>query len=116
LVPLTGALAVVVIAAGFAAAGNTPAPDAPVGRLVPFYAAHGSGQLASGALLSLGALVFLVFVAVVFSTLRGTGREASATAILCLAGGVIVVVAVTIEAGFALALGDVAGHFNPSAL
>lgn len=114
--PLTGAAAVVVIAAGFAAAGNVPAPDAPTGRLVSFYAAHDTGQLASGALLSLGALLFLAFAAIVFRTLRTAGGEPSATVILCLAGGVIVVVGVTILAGFALALGDVAGRLDRSSL
>jgi hypothetical protein len=107
---------VVVIAAGFAAAGNTPAPDAPVGRLVSFYASHDTGQLASGALLSIGALLFLAFAAIVFRTLRTAAGEPSATAILCLAGGVIAVVGMTILGGFALALGDVAAHFSPPAL
>ncbi len=113
---LAGAAAVVAITAGFGAAGDTPAPDAPVGRLVSFYAAHGTGQLASGALLSLGALLFLVFVAVVFSAFRRAGDEPSATAILCLAGGVIVAVGLTIGAGFALALGDVAQHLGAASL
>jgi hypothetical protein len=83
---------------------------------VSFYAAHGTGQLASGALLSLAALLFLTFVAIVFSTHRIAGGEPSAAAILCLAGGVIVVVGVTILAGFALALGDVAQHVEASSL
>jgi hypothetical protein len=113
---LTGVAAVVVIAAGFATAGNTPAPDAPTGRLVLFYAAHDTGQLASGALLSLGALLFLVFAAFVCSMLRRAGGAPSAMAVLCLAGGVIVVVGLTILAGFALALGDVAQHLGASAL
>jgi hypothetical protein len=110
LLPLTGALAVVAIAVGFAVAGNTPAPDAPTGSLASFYASHGSGQLASGALLSLGGLLFLVFTATVVNVLRLAGGESMA--ILCLAGGVVMVVGLTILAGFALALGDVAQHLD----
>ncbi len=96
--PLIGAAAVVVIAAV-----RRCGADAGAGHVVlqagPVLAAQGTGQLASGALLGFGALLFLAFAAIVYSTLRRAGGEPSATAILCLAGGVIVVVALTIEAG-----------------
>jgi hypothetical protein len=72
---------------GFAAGGNTPTPDASVARLLAFYAAHDTGQLASGALLSLGALLFLAFASIVFRTLLTAAGEPSATAILCIGGG-----------------------------
>ena len=40
LVPLSGVEAVTLIVAGSGAAGKTPKPDAPVGKLVSFYTAH----------------------------------------------------------------------------
>ena len=74
LLPLSGAAAVVLIVASFAAAGSVPKQDAPTSELVSFYADHDTGQLVSASVLSLGALLFLVFVA---SSARhfGTGRE-----------------------------------------
>ncbi len=105
-----------VIAGGLALAGNTPAPDAPTARLVSFYNAHSNGQLASGAVLSVGALLFLVFTATVVDVFRRAGGELAATAILCLAGGVVLVVGITILAGFALALGDASRHLDRNAL
>jgi hypothetical protein len=109
-------VAVVVIAVGLAVAGNTPAPDASTAILVSFYAAHSDGQLASGAVLSVGALLFLAFTATVVDVFRRTAGGLAATAILCLAGGIVVVVGITILAGFALALGDAAQGLDRSAL
>src|SRR4029079_7532861 len=63
LLPLSGAAAVVLIVASFATAGSVPKQDAPTSEVVSFYADHDTGQLVSASVLSLGALLFLVFVA-----------------------------------------------------
>ena len=42
-IPLSGA-AVILIGAGFGAAGSTPSEDAPVSKFVAFYSAHDTGQ------------------------------------------------------------------------
>ena len=92
LLPLSGAAAVVLIVASFAAAGSVPKQDAPTSELVSFYADHDTGQLVSASVLSLGALLFLVFVAILGKTLRhreGTGRAAWT---LCVSGGIVFVV------------------------
>jgi hypothetical protein len=43
-VPLSGVAAVILIVVGSGTAGNTPKRDAPVGKLVSFYAAHDTGK------------------------------------------------------------------------
>lgn len=116
LAPLLGVASVVVIAAGFAAAGNTPAPDAPTGDLIAFYTTHTTGQLASGALLSLGALLFLAFASQLGAALRPAGGPPNAPLVLCLAGAILVAVGLTIFAGLALALGDAAKQLDRSSL
>jgi hypothetical protein len=40
-IPLSGVAAVILIGAGFGAAGSTPSEDAPVSKIVAFYSASG---------------------------------------------------------------------------
>ena len=112
--PLSGAASVVLILASFAAAGTAPKPDAPTSEVVSFYADHDTGQLVSACVLSLGALLFLVFIAVFSRTLRHEGG--GVPWILCLSGGIVFVVGLTLFAGLTIALGDVASDIDPSAL
>jgi hypothetical protein len=115
-IPLSGTLAVILIAAGAVAAGSTPSEDAPVDELVAFYAAHDTGQVVSGVLLSLGALFFLVFCAAFVSALRRTDVDLRVWLALCFGGGVLFVVGFTIAAGLAVFIGGVAGDLDPPAL
>jgi hypothetical protein len=81
-----------------------------------YYTDHDTGQLVSASVLSLGALLLLVFMAVVSGTLRrgeGTGGDSW---ILCFGGGIVFVVGLTLFAGLTIALGDVANDIDPSAL
>ena len=114
--PLSGVAAVVLIVASLAAGGTTPAPDAPVAKLLTFYVSHGTNQLVSAALFSLGALFFLGFTAFIGIFLRLAGDWYHPSTILCIAGGAVLVVGMTILAGLTLVLGDVAGRLDPSAL
>ena len=115
-IPLSGVAAVILIAAGFAAAGSTPSEDAPVSKLVAFYTTHDTGQVASGVLLSVGALLFLIFCAAFVSAVRRTDVGAQVWSSVCFGGGVLFVVAVTIAAGLAVFIGNVAGDLDPAAL
>ena len=110
--PLSGAVSVVLILASFAAAGTAPKPDAPTSEVVSFYADHDTGQLVSACVLSLGALLFLVFIAILSRSLRHEGVPW----ILCLSGGIVFVVGLTLFAGLTIALGDVASDIDASAL
>jgi len=115
-VPLSGVAAVILFVAGEGAAGNTPKPDAPVARLVSFYTAHDTGQVASGVLLSLGALLFLIFSAAVVDALRRAEVGSHLASTLCFSGAVVFVVGLTIAAGLAVFIGDTADHLDPAAL
>ena len=114
-IPLSGAGAVILIAAGAAAAGSTPSEDAPVSELVAFYTTHDTGQVASGVLLSVGALLFLIFCAAFVSVIRRSDVDALWLA-LCFGGGMLFVVGMTIAAGLAVFIGNVAGDLDPPAL
>ena len=114
-IPLSGAGAVILIAAGAVAAGSTPSEDAPVSKLVSFYTTHDTGQVASGVLLGLGALLFLIFSAAFVSALRRTDVDVLWLA-MCFGGGMLFVVGMTISAGLAVFIGNTAGDLDPPAL
>ena len=63
-------------------------------------------------LLSLGALLFLVFAAS-FATRVGSAAGAAA---LCLLGAAVLVVGLTVYAGLSIAMADVVGHVQGTAL
>jgi hypothetical protein len=115
-VPLSGVAAVILIMAGSGAAGNTPKPDAPVGRLVSFYTAHDTGQVISGVLMSLAAIFFLIFSAAVVEAFRGAEVDVHLASMLSFAGALVFAAGLAIAAGFAVFIGDVATHAEPSGL
>ena len=112
LAPLSGVVAVVLILAGFAASGNAPKGTSSVAKVVAFYSKHGSAQTTSGVLLSLGALLFLVFSA----SFAARVRNLPGAAALCLLGAGVLVVGLTTYAGLSIAMADVVGHVQDSAL
>jgi hypothetical protein len=115
LAPLSGVAAAVSILGSQAAAGAPPGSDAPTSEVVSFYTEHDTGQIASAVLLSLGALLVLVFVATLVTVLR-RGTVASGPVVLVLSGAVVLVVGLTIFAGLGLMLGDLAGQVDDSTL
>ena len=115
-VPLSGVLAIVLIFAGFGVAGSTPSGNASVATIVSFYGKHSTAQTVSGVLLSLGALLFLIFSTTFVARLRRAQSEPSGASALCLLGAVVLVVGLAIYAGLAIAIADVAGNVDGSAL
>ena len=115
LIPLTGVVAVLLIAAGLGAAGSTPSDDASVSEIAAFYTAHDTAQVASGVLLSLGALFFLVFCAALVSALWRTAA-ARLWLVVCFGGGLLFIVGITIAAGLAVFIGNLADRLDPAAL
>ncbi len=114
--PLSGVAAVVLIFASFVPAGTTPAADASAGHLARFYTQHAGGQMAAGVLMSLGALLLLIFAATLADVLRGEEDEAGPFPALCFAGGVLAAVGLAIFAGLSFAIGDVVDRVDPFAL
>jgi len=115
-VPLSGALSVVLLFAAFAVAGSTPNGKASVAKVVSFYGRHETAQTVSGVLLSLGALTFLVFSATFAARLRSTPGGPGGVSELCLAGGVVLVIGLTVYAGISVAIADEVGHVDGSVL
>jgi hypothetical protein len=113
---LSGIPAVVSIVASAIAAGNTPKPDAPVDKLVSFYTEHDTAQVASGVLLSLGAIFFLIFSAALVDSLRRAEGDSRTASALCFGGGVLFAGGFALAAGLGVFIGDVAGDLDPSAL
>jgi hypothetical protein len=112
LAPLSGVVAVVLILAGFAVAGNAPTGTSSVAKVVAFYAKHSSAQTTSGVLLSLGALLFLIFSA----SFAARVRSVPGAAALCLLGAGVLVVGLTTYAGLSIAMAGVVGHVEGSAM
>src|SRR5215211_2834837 len=77
LLPLSGVAAVVLIFASFVPAGSTPAAEASAGHLAGFYTQHAGGQMAAGVLMSLGALLLVIFAATLADVLRREEEEAA---------------------------------------
>jgi hypothetical protein len=83
---------------------------------VSFYTKHDTGQVASGVLVSLGALFFLVFASTVVTALRHDGVDWRFAELLCFAGGLVFVVGLTIAAGISVFIGEAVDDLDPSAL
>ena len=115
LAPLSGALAVVLVIAGFAATGSAPGDTASVATIADYYGSHSGAQTTSGVLLSFAALAFLVFAATLVARLReadcssGLGRTVPARRRIFATG-------LATYAGVAIAMGDVADSADAAAL
>jgi len=110
--PVSGVAAVALILAGFAAAGNAPKGTSSVAKVVAYFSKHSSAQTTSGVLLSLGALLFLVFSASFAARVRSVPGGAA----LCLLGAGVLAVGLTTYAGLSIAMADVVAHVPGSAL
>ena len=116
LLPLSGALSVVLILVSFAIAGEPPDVDAVPDDLLSYYT-DDSLQIGA-ALLALGSFFFLVFSATVATALRGgLDRDRGSTAAkVSFAGGIVFTVGMTIFSGLAFTAGEVAEDVAPSTL
>ena len=116
LVPLSGILAVILVVIGFLITGETPDTDAPTQEVTSFYTSHDSDLTASGLLLALGGLFFLVFFAALRNFLRRSEPGDAGASTFSFAGGILITVGLGIFAGINLALGDVPDKIDPAAL
>jgi hypothetical protein len=116
LVPLSGIVAVVLVIASFSIIGETPDLDAPSDEVASFYVAHDSDATASGLLLAVAGLLFLVFFAELRNFLRRAEQSGPGASTLSFAGGILLTVGLAIFAGLDVALGDVPDKIDPAAL
>ncbi len=112
----SGVAAIVVILVGTAVTANAPSGSSSAEKVVAYYGSHKTDLRVSGVLLSVGALLLLVFVAAFAAHLRRTTGVTATAAALCLAGGVVVTVGLALLAGMPIAIADVVGKVSPSSL
>ena len=114
LVPLSGVVAIALIIAAVIVGGETPGTDDSLREIVSFY--RDNDQAGPAALLGLGSLFFLIFVATLWTALRTAEAERRGASTLALLGGTILVVGMTIFAGIGFTLGDAADDLTPAAI
>jgi hypothetical protein len=116
LVPLSGILAVVAIIASFLIVGETPDTDAPVNEVVSYYTKHDSDAQFAGAILALGAVMFLIFSSTLAGVLRKAQGGTGGSSAIAYSGGIVFATGIAIFAGLTFALGDVGQDIEPSAV
>jgi hypothetical protein len=116
LVPLSGIVAVILVVIGFLVTGDTPDTDASTQEVASFYRSHDSDMLASGVLLALGGLFFLIFFATLRNFLRTFEAANAGASTFSFAGGILLTVGLAIFAGINFTLGDVPDKMDPSGL
>jgi len=116
LIPFSGCFAVVLVLVGLLVTGDTPGTGASTAEVKSFYAAHDGRMLASGILLTLGGLFFLVFFAAFRNYLRQYEGEGGGISTYSYAGGILVAAGLGVLAAISFALGDVPDKADPAAL
>jgi hypothetical protein len=106
LLPLSGVVAVLLIVAGFIVGGETPQTDDSLREVVSYYSDNEDEVAIASALLGLGAFFFLLFSAGVASLVRRAQGEEGVARTVCLAGGIVFTVGLTIFAGLGFAAAD----------
>jgi hypothetical protein len=115
LAPLSGVLGVALIVVSFALGDGTPDQNGSASEVVSYFTNHHDKLLFASALLALGGFFLLVFTTTVAGALRRASGETGAASALSFAGGVILVVGVTLFAGVTFALADAIKHLEPAA-
>jgi hypothetical protein len=116
LIPLSGCVAVVLVLAGLLVTGGTPGTGASTAEVKSFYTAHDGRMLASGVLLTLGSVFFLVFFCAFRNYLRRYEGEGAGISTYSYAGGILSVAGLALLAAISLALGDAPDKADPAAL
>ena len=109
IVPLAGVAYLVLEIAGNGSIGKFPESDTPIGKLIPFYAAHHSSIARGGLLLHYGAFALALFLAAVWARLRESGVHPLVSGVALL-GAAATVAAEFAGAGVYSTLGFVGGH------
>jgi hypothetical protein len=115
LAPITGLVAVVLIAAAFIVGGEPPDVDAPAGEIVSYYEGNDTETGIGSTLLALGAAFFVFFTTLLVGALRRPDDRGYSLGAGVLAGGVMMAVGMLIFAGIGLTLSDVGADLEPAA-
>ena len=115
LLPLTGALFVVLTVVGFLVGGETPDADAPVREVVEYWTDHEGENMVGSVIEALAAVSLLFFAA----TLRRTSNRWTDDSVLpsvAYAGGIVAAAGIGVDAAIRFAAADVAGDVDPAVL
>lgn len=115
LLPLTGALFVVLIVVSFLVGGETPDADASAREVVKYWTDHDSENMIGSLVEALAAVSLLFFAA----TLRKTTNRWVSDSVLPLvafAGGIVAAAGIGVDASIRFAAADVAGDVDPAVL
>jgi hypothetical protein len=112
--PLTGIVFVALMVAAFAVGGRTPGVHATGLKVLSYYKAHHSEQMASDSLGALG-VVFLLFFAAALRTYLRRIEDARALAALGFGGAVVLGIGFAIFGALSWALADARNTLDPSA-
>jgi hypothetical protein len=117
LLPLSGIIAVLLIALAVALGGGSPGPDASAAKVMSFYGAHDAREIASALVLA-AVVPFLVFFAVALATALWPGEVGARPVweLVLVGGSVLAGGAILFEAAVHFALADSADHLSASAL
>lgn len=116
LLPLTGIVAVVLVAIAFVVGGEPPDTDDSVQEVIQFYLDNDDETMIGGALLAWAAVLFLFFASAVRRALRAAETEAGGLSALSFAGAIVFAVGLAIFAAIGFALGDAATDLEPGAV
>jgi hypothetical protein len=114
--PLTGILFVVLVIAAFIVGGETPDVNDSAQKVVSFYVDNDSQQQFAAALLALGSIAFIFFLAPLRRALRAAAGDDGGLSTVVLLGGLMIVVGASIFAGIGFTLGDAADNLPASAV
>jgi hypothetical protein len=114
--PLTGILFVVLAIVAFVISGETPGTDDPAREIVDFYLDNDDAQAIASAVLALGCVALLFFLASLRRALRATTGDEGGLSTAVLVGGLMIAVGASIFAGIGFTLGDAADELPPSAI
>ena len=114
LVPLTGVAAIALFVISAIGGGESPAADAPAAEAVSFYTDNETSIIVSAIIAGVGSVSFLFFASVLRGAVRQTERGAGVLSAACFAGGLMIVVGLSVFIGITITLVDVADELGPA--
>jgi hypothetical protein len=116
LLPLSGVAAVLLIIAAFIVGGETPEADDTLAKIVSYYHDNDTDLQIAAALLALGGFFFLLFSVTLTDLFRRAIPERRVAPTLCLGGGIIFAVGVTIFSGLEFTAAEFVDDLAPTSV
>jgi hypothetical protein len=116
LLPLTGIVAVGLVAAGHLIHGDVPGARSDLTTVVRFYQGSATNVYVGSVLIALAAFFFIVFASSLRNRLRTDANAQSTATGMAVAGATIFAVGLTLLGGIGVALGDQPAGLDPSSI